>query len=271
MNSSSDQTSRLLKAGQSGEDPEKSARIILVSPATQELIQGIIEYLVLVCFIAIVLVWLGAEYENYYIQRTGSTIQFYTSENVCALVETRSGSVKTQTFDSVSMARNATETITVAHCGDCGACSNPHDIQIYDKTKYSLLGTSYKCAQLGLRAGRESATNCMKEEVGLSSDCEKCWVDNIMCDLRLCIFTCMWQGMFHNINNGKKGQTLNRCTLCDERRCGPQFLRCAGANRRRSGILSDIKRDLDKEVCHKVQPDWWNDADLQEQWFRQQN
>ena len=43
---------------------------------------------------------------------------------------------------------------------------------------------------------------------------------------------------------------LNPCTLCDEKRYGPQLLRCVGANRVRCGILSDIERH--NEVCTVV-------------------
>ena len=46
---------------------------------------------------------------------------------------------------------------------------------------------------------------------------------------------------------------LTKCLECDEKRCGPAFIRCAGANRRRSGIQSDIERNY-SHVCKKV--DW---------------
>lgn len=202
-------------------------------------------------------------------RRASDTLEFYELDDVCAVVATADGggAVRTETFASAAVARNASQTITVAHCGQCGACSTPHDIQIYDETKNSLLGKTYTCAKRGFLWGRKTASNCMKQEVGLSGDCHKCWVDNIMCDLRLCLFTCTWQGMFNEVDTGKEGQTLNRCTLCDELRCGPQFVRCAGANRRRSGILSDIDRDLDTEVCTEVETDWWNDPIIQEQWY----
>ena len=37
-------------------------------------------------------------------------------------------------------------------------------------------------------------------------------------------------------------------TRCDELHCGPEFIRCAGANRRSSGIVSDIGRP-GQQVC----------------------
>jgi hypothetical protein len=62
---------------------------------------------------------------------------------------------------------------------------------------------------------------------------------------------------------------LNRCTYCDEKRCGPEFVTCAGANRRRSGILSDIERDQSNEVCSVVENNWWKNNELQETWSSQ--
>jgi hypothetical protein len=35
---------------------------------------------------------------------------------------------------------------------------------------------------------------------------------------------------------------LNDCIRCDEQMCGPEFAQCAGANRRRAGMLTDINR-----------------------------
>lgn len=38
------------------------------------------------------------------------------------------------------------------------------------------------------------------------------------------------------------GSSVKKCLKCDEDHCGPAFIKCAGANRRSSGIVSDIKR-----------------------------
>jgi len=38
------------------------------------------------------------------------------------------------------------------------------------------------------------------------------------------------------------------CLKCDEMNCGPEFIKCAGANRRSSGIISDIERS-ESEHC----------------------
>ena len=72
--------------------------------------------------------------------------------------------------------------------------------------------------------------------------------------------------IFSQIETGEESQELNRCTFCDERRCGIAFVECAGANRRRSGILSDIERDLEQEVCQEVEGPWWRNATIQNLW-----
>ena len=42
---------------------------------------------------------------------------------------------------------------------------------------------------------------------------------------------------------------LSSCLKCDEALCGPAFMSCAGANRRRTCITSDIAR-VSAEVCN---------------------
>ena len=56
--------------------------------------------------------------------------------------------------------------------------------------------------------------------------------------------------------NSWNSEPLDPCIACDEKLCGPAFLECAGANRRRAGVISDIERDLQNEVCQKVNLDW---------------
>ena len=58
---------------------------------------------------------------------------------------------------------------------------------------------------------------------------------------------------FHSrlLNNRRRWPLTAPCS--DEERCGPAFLACAGANRRRAGIVSDIQRD-DRELCQEASP-----------------
>ncbi len=93
------------------------------------------------------------------------------------------------------------------HGGFCGACSNRHDIDIYNSTRNNLTVTTTKCALQLLYHGcvllvllstiitfgfRYSAgVACMDSLVGLSPACTACWVDNMACDAATCKEKCL--------------------------------------------------------------------------------
>jgi hypothetical protein len=263
-----------------------------ISPTARTLARGLVQYSLLAFVMLILMVWLGSEYEQYHVHKAENTLAFYNQQpEVCGIVLTKQANttsanvtastsvlaavtlsetpIQIETFSSADEV--TAENGIVAHCGECGACSTPQDISIYDETRNTLFESSTACAKRGLIWGRRTAAKCMMEEVGFTEDCNDCWVENIMCDLRKCVFTCIWYGLFSQVDGGAgSGTTLNSCTGCDEKRCGPAFLECAGANRRRSGIISDIQRDEKSEVCQKVTQEWWKDPDLQRQWRAQQ-
>lgn len=39
--------------------------------------------------------------------------------------------------------------------------------------------------------GADGVTTCFERDVNLTSGCTRCWVDNVMCDLRRCVFSCL--------------------------------------------------------------------------------
>ena len=76
-----------------------------------------------------------------------------------------------ETFESPEIARaypenNTNSSIIVAHCGTCGACSNPHDIRIYDQTKETLFQSSYRCSKRAVVGGRHVTRRCLKDAIG---------------------------------------------------------------------------------------------------------
>ena len=101
--------------------------------------------------------------------------------------------------------------------------------------------------------GAEGVTACFERDVNLTKGCTRCWVDNVMCDLRRCVFSCLLyrMGLGGSTNQGDKEGELSNCLRCDEKLCGPAFITCAGANRRRSGVVSDIERN-GTHVCKQV-------------------
>ena len=129
------------------------------------------------------------------------------------------------------------------HAGPCGACSNPQDIYVLNVTKNTLTTTATKCALLYLENdGEQKAFECMKESTGFTDSCNWCWIDNMGCDAVTCKTPCAIVKAKGEPDTDPDGN-LNKCLACDENYCGDPFIKCAGANRRRSGIISDIERD----------------------------
>lgn len=131
------------------------------------------------------------------------------------------------------------ETCGTLHCGPCGACSTQHDYDVYVNTSQTLTGDARTCALWGLFGGDEQG--CL-EQTGLSANCTKCWVQNMGCTKRHCLFPCMWELY-----------PRGRCLECDEYHCADEFLQCAGMSRRRAGVVSDIRRS-DTEMCQLGSP-----------------
>ena len=199
--------------------------------------------------ICLIVIFIGAAVEKKATESESSTSYFYQTSKVCGVNET--GVV--DTYPTANYAHS--NSTLIAHCGECGFCSNDVDIQIYDETKNSLTETSTSCAKKAFLGGREAVYKCFTEDVGFTDDCNECWTDNVMCDMKNCVFTCIKMLMFGGANNKEDGE-LNDCLKCDEKRCGPAYITCAGANRRRSGIVSAIGRDESNELCKSVDEGW---------------
>jgi len=233
-----------------------------------KMIRKRVYHVLFVCLALLFTIWCLAQYQHHQANQMPDTTSLYQTGHICA-IEQSSDSINFLTINSID---NIDTTQQVAHCGDCGKCSNPHDMKIYDDTKSTLFEDTLHCSKKSVVQGANAVSECMEERVGFTSECNDCWVDNVMCDVQKCLFVCMWHAMFHPVNDSSSAgqQALNKCTQCDEKRCGPEFLSCAGANRRRSGIMSEFQRDDDDEVCHDVQVGWWQDDDLQRQYKEQE-
>ncbi|CAF0842301.1 unnamed protein product [Didymodactylos carnosus] len=130
------------------------------------------------------------------------------------------------------------------HGGYCGACSSHQDINIFNITRNNMTNIATKCAVKYVLFGKNSAIRCMNKTVALSIECTECWVENMGCDAAHCMTKCAIDRILH-VNNTKPDGSLNDCLACDEGYCGKPFIVCSGANRRRSGIMSDIDRPQD--------------------------
>jgi len=227
----------------------------------------LLKWLLVLFLITLTIIFIGAKIERREVDAAPSTSKFYDTKEICAVnVDSNSSSVSLNstfvTYPDIETVQEEDD-VVVAHCGECGECSSIHDIQRYKDTKNTLTDLTKTCAVKALLFGRSRAQTCMQKNVGLSPGCDECWLDNIMCDVNRCVFSCAW-GLFSLRDNNKsrgQDQDLNACLTCDEKLCGPEFIQCAGANRRRSGILSDIGRDSNIEVCHSVDGDWLEPPD----------
>jgi hypothetical protein len=145
---------------------------------------------------------------------------------------------------------NGTKSTQVIHGGACGQCSNNQDIQIYHITRDNLTEVATNAATLNLLIGRTYARDYFSQQTNFTDGCTECWLDNMSCTAVHCLWTCIKHRILGSSNNENDG-SLNACLACDEKYCGPEFVTCAGANRRRLGIVTDIGR-YDEEIFKKV-------------------
>ena len=260
----------------------KSISDLLDNPAT---IRKWLKILALVTLIeAIILVgniYIGAHMEHKGIENATSTQALYTEDHrVCGRVQTSSVADVEPPFMTFSSAKRArlynedaeengssgNEGVEVVHCGQCGKCSTTHDMTILAQTTQTLTDTARGCSVRGFLGSffllrgistyRSISQRCMETNVGFTPPCLDCWLDNMVCGVQKCVFTCLKsQYIDWDPKNHDDGR-INRCYQCDEKMCGPAFLECSGTNRRRQGIRSDLSRDDDKELCRSVDVDW---------------
>lgn len=148
----------------------------------------------------------------------------------------------------------------VLNCGSCGHCSNVNDIRHYKESAQTLTKTMTLCTMRGFFVdGSSGILKCLRQNSKLTLPCAKCWVGNAECNFKHCSNTCLKHRMMPSFipSLGRwDDDRLDPCHACDETFCGPGFVACAGANRRRVGIVSDILRDEANEICSKVDWDW---------------
>eukprot|EP00798_Chlamydomonas_sp_ICE-L_P016452 gene16452-22672_t len=157
------------------------------------------------------------------------------------------------------------KTDTTLHCGQCAACSNLHDMEVMYRTrdnitaavtacsaafaKPKILGGHHNLVQLVdclITSGVDFTTEGRSwEQPDGKPTCMDCWTDNIMSTSTQCKLEpdCI-KKFFDSSNDGN----FSGCLKCDEKHSGPEFIRCAGANRRSTGIQSDITRQSN-EIC----------------------
>lgn len=193
---------------------------------------------------------------EHWLQVTGYWMHWFSHVPILSLAD-QAGivcGVDGVTYPSTAAAASAGA--AVLNCGHCGACSTQQDLAVYLRTAANLTVAVRACGLVPLRSQQEA---CLLR-IGLSVPCAACFQANIDCDRRHCLRPCLagllasWLQLLRAWATGfrtqppKQGLATSECLACDEAHCGPAFLACAGANRRRAGIVSDIARD-EAELC----------------------
>lgn len=143
----------------------------------------------------------------------------------------------------------------VVHCGACGACSNWNDLRLQWTTRKNLAAMAQTCARKSLTGSEEAVNQCNMDLIGFTEDCAWCWTDDELCAKSNCVFIFL-QGVFINqLGNFAVGEGVITSATCDEAMCGPEFVPCSGATRRRMNIKSDIPRP-DYQQCRLIDQDW---------------
>ena len=144
----------------------------------------------------------------------------------------------------------------VLHCGQCSSCSSRHDLDVLNRTKDFITSRMTGCSsKFVLRPwwSVDDLSACLVEAgIDFSQDpaaaweqprdrpsCMDTWTDNIINDATLCTRFCLTK-FLNTANAGDFAR--DQCLQCDEYSSGPAFIKGAGANRRSSGVRSDIDR-----------------------------
>ena len=137
--------------------------------------------LITLFILLIAVFYIGSSIEMSKARQLPDTDWVYESPRVC--------SAENVTWPTLTDARNAGQ--LVRSCGECGQCSNAHDVSIYWTTRASMTRDATACGMKAVFGGRARASSCMLSTFSMTVGCNECWVDNILCDIQKCVFTCL--------------------------------------------------------------------------------
>ena len=159
-----------------------------------------------------------------------------------------------RSFDSLQELYDAD--FQLIHCGYCGECSNWNDLSIQWTTRTFLAEVTKKCAQKSLFGDREDVKQCnMDPPVGFTEGCAECWTVDELCAKSNCFWIFLQSTMINAVSDYRVQLHDITSATCDEALCGPEFVPCSGATRRRMNIKSDIERPLYQQCIHQ-DADW---------------
>jgi len=176
----------------------------------------------------------------------------YNTGVMCAWDEA-SPSADIRTFDSMQGVLDAN--YTVIHCGECASCSNWNDLSLQWTTRDVLAKKAKKCLTKNLFGAEEDVQKCNQESIGFTEECSVCWTTDQFCARSSCMFLYLQSILTNQLNNFNVGPDDITVATCDEALCGPEFVPCSGATRRRMNIVSTIARPVSQQ-CGVAREDW---------------
>ena len=156
--------------------------------------------------------------------------------------------------------------VAVTNCGQCSKCSNVKDVDAMH-SKSEGEGNSFgltkraSLAAIGYLFGGKLVHSFIFQNawfIGFSNSCSECWFEATRCNLQSCAGYCLfgWENPLSVSSTTAAGsKQLNSCMHCDEIHCSAYYLQSCGANRRTSGVVTDIDRP-DEHVCKAARKRW---------------
>ena len=110
----------------------------------------------------------------------------------------------------------------MAHCGECGYCSNPHDIITYVETRKTIAKSAKKCGPNTFLGSYDDLADCLEEKIRFRRECTYCLADNMENTAKECLSTCMrtlFSGFMTDNNVPGAGDQgwMNQCLFCNEK------------------------------------------------------
>jgi len=208
-------------------------------------------------YLTIVNIGATAQQKNVRAALPGTFAQLYPPEfkigPICAWNES-TPNADIQTFDTIDEVYAAN--YSVVHCGACGACSNWNDLSLQWTTRTFLAEEAQKCVQKSLLGGTaDDVQECNEESIGFTEQCATCWTEDQLCAKKNCVFIYLQSMIVNQVSNFNVGLGDITSATCDEALCGPEFVPCSGATRRRMNIISDIPRPISQQ-CTIATENW---------------
>ena len=127
-----------------------------------------------------------------------------------------------------------------------------HDLK---SNKYRFLLYPSNSLAKNLFGSEEDVQECNQESIGFTEECSMCWTTDQFCARKHCTFLYFQSVLTNQINNFNVAADDITAATCDEALCGPEFVPCSGATRRRMNIVSDIVRP-ESQQCRQAKEDW---------------